>query len=149
MHYCPHSYCTYSSASVFNVRKPIARRPFKKSCVDTTYVPSNERSKGLFVESDMIYVQDLMCPENDVPRGMVSLTIVSIKCVKELLSITGPSLYQNCTIMAERVIQKEHSTNFTVKSLNLIGYSRYRRMFPRVFNFRVKQAAKVEKRTDF
>lgn len=56
----------YSNDSVFKVRKNVAKYQFKKSRVDTTYASNNQQFRNLLVKSNIIYVQALMCLENNV-----------------------------------------------------------------------------------
>lgn len=69
MNQCVYLHCMYSNTSVFNVRKHIAKCRFKKSCVNTTCIPSNKQSRTLSMENDIINDQALACPADDVWRG--------------------------------------------------------------------------------
>lgn len=54
----------YCNASVFSVRKEIAKFWFMESLVKSACVPSNSQNKPFSAENDIIDLQALICVEN-------------------------------------------------------------------------------------
>lgn len=68
MHHCVYLHVTRSNASILNVRKYILECLFENNGLNNTFDSSNQHCKTSLVENDVINIQALMHPEDDLSQ---------------------------------------------------------------------------------